>query len=1071
MPDHKRHFWRRGRLYFRRFRFAVWLALLVLIGVVWYLNRVGLPGFVKRPLLEKLRARGLDLQFSRLRLRFYQGLVADNVSFGRADEPQGPQLTAAEVTLGVNLRALLRFQLQPEAVGLRQGRFVWPIVETNHAERRLTIENIHARLRFLPEDQWALDQFTASFGGARFELSGTLAHASAAREWNFLRAPPPSAPQAGRARLRELADVIEHIQFREPPEFRLQLSGDARDAQSLSARLDITAPDADTAWGDLTHGRLTMRLFPAGTNGQSSAELLVKAASAKTELATTTGLELSFHAASLQDLADLANAEMSVTGAPPGRMLALRGVTMLAGAHLSATAEEAKTRWASITNLQFELALSGLPEQPDSIRADMSLLAAGVATEWGRGANASLTANWDHALTNTAPRRGQCRGSLDDVVCDWGQAGRVEIEASMARPSPGPGDPPAALAASAAWWTNLAPFILDVDAQVREVRSPKLAARAFRASAHWHAPELTVTNLEARFDSGSVKAGTSLNISNRVFSFRLTSEADPHQFEPLLSEPVRKFLGQLTWPQPPLVEGRGELILPAWTNRQPDWAAEVQPTLQLSGQFALDHGGAFGGVPATSARAHFSYSNQTWRLPDLAVTTARGSLEASHEANERAQSVYWKFRSTVDPESVRPLLDAGTARALDLFSFTNLPQIQAEFWACSNDVKRIGLRGQVVLTNFAFRGQAVASLETPLDYTNGFLQFTGPRLRRAGGQEMTADSVGVEFQRQLVFLTNGNSTVDPQVFATAIGPHIVRALEPYHFDRPPAVRAQGIIPLHGEDDADLYFHVAGGPFRWWHFQMPAVEGDIHWQGQHLSLTDVRTDFYGGKANGWAKFEFHPGGAATYAFSLGANDARLQKLMADLSTHTNKLEGRLSGRLVVTKASTADWRLTDGYGNVDLRDGTIWDIPVFGVFSDVLNGIAPGLGNSRANFGSATFGLTNGVIYSDNLEIRSPTLRLRYRGNIDLEENVNARVEAEFLRNMWLVGPLVSTVFWPVTKVFEFKVTGTLEDPKAEPVYLIPKILLMPLHPLRTLKEMVPDNPGNSRGSPPQWPQY
>ena len=71
------------------------------------------------------------------------------------------------------------------------------------------------------------------------------------------------------------------------------------------------------------------------------------------------------------------------------------------------------------------------------------------------------------------------------------------------------------------------------------------------------------------------------------------------------------------------------------------------------------------------------------------------------------------------------------------------------------------------------------------------------------------------------------------------------------------------------------------------------------------------------------------------------------------------------------------------------------------------------------------------------------MRLQYRGTLDFEGRVNARVEAGLLRDMWLLGPIVSTVLWPVTKLFEYKVTGTLDDPKAEPVYLIPKVMLLP----------------------------
>ena len=146
----KRGFWRTCRVYFRRFRIAVWLLILVLLGALLYLNQVGLPDFAKKPLLENLRARGLDLQFSRLRLSWYRGIVAENVRFGRADEPLSPQLTVAEVRLRLNHRALARLRIQIDSLVLRQGRLVWPIAETNQAPRQLAVDNIQTELRFLP---------------------------------------------------------------------------------------------------------------------------------------------------------------------------------------------------------------------------------------------------------------------------------------------------------------------------------------------------------------------------------------------------------------------------------------------------------------------------------------------------------------------------------------------------------------------------------------------------------------------------------------------------------------------------------------------------------------------------------------------------------------------------------------------------------------------------------------------------------------------------------------------------------------------------------------------------------
>src|SRR5438309_9009250 len=130
-PRPKSRFWRLCRIYFRRFRITLWLVVLGLLGSLVYLNQVGLPGPLKKPLLEKLRARGIDLQFSRLRLRWYQGIVAEKVRFGRVGEPFSPHMLLDEVQVQLNPHALAKFQLQVDGLMLRRGRLIWPIAETN----------------------------------------------------------------------------------------------------------------------------------------------------------------------------------------------------------------------------------------------------------------------------------------------------------------------------------------------------------------------------------------------------------------------------------------------------------------------------------------------------------------------------------------------------------------------------------------------------------------------------------------------------------------------------------------------------------------------------------------------------------------------------------------------------------------------------------------------------------------------------------------------------------------------------------------------------------------------------
>ena len=122
-------------------------------------------------------------------------------------------------------------------------------------------------------------------------------------------------------------------------------------------------------------------------------------------------------------------------------------------------------------------------------------------------------------------------------------------------------------------------------------------------------------------------------------------------------------------------------------------------------------------------------------------------------------------------------------------------------------------------------------------------------------------------------------------------------------------------------------------------------------------------------------------------------------------------------------------------------------------SPVLNAFIPGLGNSRAKHAGATFDITNSVVQSRDLEIRAGLMRMQFKGSVDFEQRVEGRMEAEMLRGLPAVGFVLSKVFWPVTKLFEYKVTGTLGDPKTEQLFVISRVLLFPFQPIKTIREL------------------
>jgi hypothetical protein len=400
-------------------------------------------------------------------------------------------------------------------------------------------------------------------------------------------------------------------------------------------------------------------------------------------------------------------------------------------------------------------------------------------------------------------------------------------------------------------------------------------------------------------------------------------------------------------------------------------------------------------------------------------------------------------------------------------------QLKLEARGNLRSVQTLTATGQLALAHFAVRGQAVDQLTASLTYSNLTAELLRPHLVRAGGaQEFNADKLTLDIAGQKLFFVNGLAHVEPLAVARAIGPKTAAGMEPFQFLAVPTVHVSGCVPLRQEndeivtDDADMWFEMEGTvPFRWLKFETPTIHGTIRWWKDYLILTNATTECYGGTAQGYGSFYLEtPGDGTDFNAFMTATNVDFHRMGQALWSPTNQLEGSLSGTLLISKANSADWRTWNGSGDAKLHDGLLWDVPVFAFMSQILNGITPGLGNSRATEAAGKFILTNGVVFTDSLVIQAQSMRLEYNGTVDLDCNVNARVTARIFRNMPLIGPLVSVLFTPLSKVTECHVAGTLGEPKITPVYIpgfIPKVLSVPLHPLRTVEDIFSSPATNS----------
>ena len=152
----RRRGWRIFLVTFKWCRISLLLLLLVIIVLGLFLNHVGLPDWLERRVEDQFRANGWEMKFSRLRLRWYHGIVAEDLQLQRTNNFNSPHLFLQAAEFQLNWKALRHLDLEASGVTLKGGHLRWPLPGTNQPQRTLSLDEIGGELVFRQGDDWQL---------------------------------------------------------------------------------------------------------------------------------------------------------------------------------------------------------------------------------------------------------------------------------------------------------------------------------------------------------------------------------------------------------------------------------------------------------------------------------------------------------------------------------------------------------------------------------------------------------------------------------------------------------------------------------------------------------------------------------------------------------------------------------------------------------------------------------------------------------------------------------------------------------------------------------------------------
>ena len=679
----------------------------------------------------------------------------------------------------------------------------------------------------------------------------------------------------------------------------------------------------------------------------------------------------------------------------------------------------------------------------------------GLASPSATVGSATVAITAPQSATNAIPERVGFKLSLVEVTAANASVESIGLSGSLARAVT-----PPETDEGWAYWAKLAPYVADFSGLAKGITGEKgLAIREVSLAGAWRAPRLALSQLDAKLYDGSVSGSADLNIVTRLAKAAGRVDFSLHNVFDLLTPKAQRWLRQYQWSEAPVVTGTARVTLPEWTNSEPDWRAEVRPTMMLNGQVTSGPM-SFRGVEIESLRSDLVYSNLTLRLPNLVARRPEGEVRLALRTHTETQDFQFDFSSSIDPHAITPALEEEKQKkGFDYFSFETPPVVEGRVWGRWRERERTGFRASVAATNFTFRAQQVDGFTAGVSFTSGFLSMTNAVVRRPEG-EASVEALGYDTRSKRLYLTNAVGRLEPMAVAKAIGPKTTRLLEAYQFLEPPLARVNGWVQTGpGRNPAELHFEIDGGAFRFSRFNSRDIAGEIFWRGQNVTLTNIVAEFYGGELRGNLSAKLNENRSADLAFHLETKHTELTGLMSDILKKKSELSGRLDGVLDIT-ANSKDWNSWNGLSSVTLKDGYLWELPLIGIFAPVLDGLMPGLGASTFSEGTADFTITDGVVGTRNLELKSALIRLQYKGKVDFDGRIHdAGVVAEALRDTWVIGPVLGPLFnlalSPIERMLKFEVSGTLSQPKLEMKH-IPKVLLVPFQlPFQVIDELIP----------------
>ncbi len=461
------------------------------------------------------------------------------------------------------------------------------------------------------------------------------------------------------------------------------------------------------------------------------------------------------------------------------------------------------------------------------------------------------------------------------------------------------------------------------------------------------------------------------------------------------------------------------------------------------------------GTRVAKVNAQFNFDEQKLNLQSLDAAIGKnnwnGPLHLSAEYDWKTRQCRGAMTSAFNPNALLPMLNAlqvPQTFVIEWFQFEGQPpttKADFNFRVGTNWLFHLTGRAQGDSCQYNGVTNLLMKSDLVLDFSSTNASMTLTPLLVVREEGTVQGGAYLDFNKETVGF-NGISTADPQAVAKMLAPFIENVVGQFRFAGPTKVAAWGIAGYKDVAKNKLDIEIDCQRSGWNKLIMDHCSLNLHVVEDSVYINDVQADFCRGLVRGsGAVYPVLNSSNLRYQLQGNMHDVNFQTLTRTLTGRdSDQYRGYLAGDLELEGfVDDPDGKTAAGHGRIVISSGRLFQYPLFGGLTEFMGHIVPGLSLVvRQTDASASFVIKDGKIHSDDITIEGEVITLTCKGDYRLNGELDFAVQVKLLKKNTLVGGLLQIAMMPVTKILEFRLTGTVKKPHWRPAYLPKEMFLI-----------------------------